>query len=309
MSDNDSNSQAHSAFREARLKAMLRDVWSAFQQQPNHLLAYDEVRQQLHATGGVYRGLQQVPVAQIVGSVNRYRDFDRIFLPRQGGTEQRWTSVGRAHFDQVDLPPVKLYRLGEVYFVVDGHHRVSVARMLGQDFIDAEVHEVQVRVPLTANINPRDLEIIGEKADFLIKTRLDETRPHVDFNMTIPGGYGVLLDHIDTHRYFQSVQWNREFSTDEAAMHWCDDVYLPMVQSIENSEILKVFPRKTAGDLYVWLIEHQYYLREQFGSEVTAQQAVSSFRERFAPPLFKRIWKWISHHILRRIETPFGKLD
>lgn len=296
------------AFREARLKATLRGLWSAIQRRPNQLLAYDDVRQRLHVTGGVFRGLQSVPIAQIVGSVNRFRDFDRLFLPLQGRTEERWKSIGRAHFDDVSLPPVKLYRLGDAYFVVDGHHRVSVARLLGQEFIDAEVHETQVRVPIKADITPRDLEVIGEKTDFLTATRLDESRPSVDFTMTISGGYSLLLEHIETHRYYLCIEWQRDVGMEEAAAHWCDEVYLPMVHTIEESGILKEFSGRTAGDLYVWLIEHQYYLREQFGSDVDVPETVQHFSERYNPQPLKRFWHWLLHDVLK-VQPDLRRLD
>lgn len=285
--------RARMAFRQARGKAFLRQMWASLQRRPNRLLAYDEVRDKLHAGGAVYRGHQAVRVSQIVGSVNRYKDFDRAFLPSQSHTEQRWERVGRAYYEDIDLPPVKLYKIGEVYFVVDGNHRVSVARELGQEFIDAEVQEVRVRVPITADIDPQDLEIIGEKTDFLARTRLDETRPKVQIELTIPGGYHLLLEHIEVHRYLQSKEWKREFSFQEAAAQWCDQVYLPLVKVIRETGILKEFPGHTEGDLYVWVIEHQYYLRERFGAGVSLQEAARSFATQFTERFLRRVWNGV----------------
>ena len=134
MSENNSNTflKARMAFGRARAKSLLGRLWAAIHNRPHELLAYDEVKEHLHASGPVYRGLQTVPISQIVGSVNRYRDFDRAFLPAKAHTEGRWESIGRAHFQNINLPPVKLYKIGDVYFVVDGNHRVSVAREMGQ---------------------------------------------------------------------------------------------------------------------------------------------------------------------------------
>lgn len=308
MDSDDTFSQTQMAFREARVKAMLRELWSAIQGRPNYLLAYDEVRQKLHALGGVYRGLKSVPIRQIVGSVNRYRDFDRVFLPRQARTEERWKSIGRAHFDEVSLPPVVLYQLGDAFFVVDGNHRVSVARQMGQEFIDAEVHEVQARVPIGADIDPHELDLIHEQTHFLERTHLNETRPNADLTMTIPGGYELLLQHIETHQYFQHIQLNRQIDFEEAAQHWCDEVYLPMLQAIDDSHILEEFSRHTAGDLYVWLIEHQYYLRERFGPGVGLQETIRSFTQRYTPQLLKRFWNWVRLDVLR-IDPDLRRLD
>ncbi len=306
MSDDNALLRAQIVFR--RAKAIMRRLWAALQRRPNQLLAYDEVRKHLHSGGPVYRGLQTVAISKIAGSVNRYRDFDRTFLPSQAKTEDRWESIGRAHFEQVNLPPVQLYKIGDVYFVADGNHRVSVARELGQEFIDAEVREVRVRVPLTAEVDPRDLEIIGEKADFLAQTHLDETRPEVEFTLTIPGGYDLLLEHIRTHRYLQSTEWKREFGWEEAAAQWCDQVYMPMVEAIRSSGILKEFPGHTEGDLYIWLIEHQYYLRERYGIGISLQDTVRSYASQFTVRTFKRLWRWLLRAVLR-VEPDLDRLD
>ena len=83
---------------------------------------------------------------------------------------ERWQKVDRAFYQDVNLPPVVLYKVGEVYFVVDGHHRVSVAREQGQTFIDAEIRECATRVNITPNIRTEDLEILGTKVNFLERT-------------------------------------------------------------------------------------------------------------------------------------------
>jgi hypothetical protein len=308
MSNGNTFLLAQMAFGRARAKAMMGQLWATIQRRPNRLLAYEEVRKYLHPGGQVYRGLRAVPISQIVGSVDRYRDFDRAFLPRQTHTEARWESVGRAYFDQVNLPPIKLYKIGEAYFVVDGNHRVSVARELGQEFIDAEVREVHVRVPLTPDVDPRSLEIIGEKSEFLTETRLDELRPGVEFSLTIPGGYGLLLEHIGMHRYLQSVEWNREFGLEEAATQWCDQVYTPMVQAIRQSRILRDFPGHTVGDLYIWLIEHQYFLQERYHSRISALEVARSFTDQFTAKIVKRFWHWLLRRVLK-IEPDISRLD
>src|SRR5207249_10794535 len=111
-------------------------------------LSFEEVQRALPIHGQVYKGIQQVPLADIVGSVDRYQDFDRHFLPTQSFTRPRWESVDIANLTDVTLPPVQLYRVGDVYFVKDGNHRVSVAKEKGMEFIDAEVIECPTTVPL-----------------------------------------------------------------------------------------------------------------------------------------------------------------
>src|SRR5512141_2820041 len=159
--------QAQADFQRARFKAFMNKVWGALSGQPATLLSYDEIKEKLHVGGPIYRGVKTVRVDQIVGSLNRYQDFDRVFLPKYNELEQRWTSVNRAFYRDISLPPVVLYKVGEIYFVVDGHHRVSVAREQGQIFIEAEVRECATRVNITPGIRPEDLEILGSKVNFL----------------------------------------------------------------------------------------------------------------------------------------------
>jgi hypothetical protein len=103
-------------------------------------------------------------VEQIAGSLNRYHEFDRAFLPKEDQLASRWQKVDRAFYQDVHLPPVVLYKVGEVYFVVDGHHRVSVAREQGQEFIEAEVRECATRVNITPDIKPKTLKSSAQKS-------------------------------------------------------------------------------------------------------------------------------------------------
>ncbi len=138
----DLSHRAQADFSRARLKSFLRRVRSIVSGEPRTLLSYDDVRAQLHIGGPIYRGVQTVRVDAIAGSLNRYHQFDRAFLPVENELAARWESVDRAFYRDVGLPPILLYKVGDVYFVVDGHHRVSVAREQGQEFIDAEVPRV-----------------------------------------------------------------------------------------------------------------------------------------------------------------------
>ena len=158
-----------------------------------------------------------------------------------------------------------LYKVGQVYFVVDGHHRVSVAREQGQDFIDAEVRECATRVNITPDLKPEDLEILGEKVHFLERTRLDSLRPKAKIRLTVPDGFDRMLEHIAVHRYFMGIDLQRDISEEEAVTHWYDTVYLPIAKVIRSSKILEEFPGKTEGDLYLWALDHQHYLAEQEG--------------------------------------------
>lgn len=260
MSEMLSSMRAQADYNAARTKASFRDLLAFLTGRRNDLLAFDEVREKLRIGGPIYRGVQSVRLAQIVGSVNRYNEFDRAFLPTQAHTASRWQRVSRAWYEEVSLPPVLLYQVGDIYFVVDGNHRVSVARELGQDFIDAEVRECQVRVPVTPDLEPDDLEVLGAAVEFLERTGLDRVRPGAVITVTILGGYERMLEHIAVHRYFMGLDFQRPVSETEAVEHWYDTVYQPVVEVVRRSDILKAFPRRTEADFYLWVMDHRHYL-------------------------------------------------
>ena len=271
-------------FRRARMQSFFNMLRAALSGQRQRLLAFDEVREKLHLGGPVYRGLQSVPLDKIIGSVNRYRDFDHLFLPTQSHTEDRWRRINRAWYEEIDLPPVMLYKVGEVYFVVDGNHRVSVARDRGQQFIDAEVREVESRVPVTAGMQPDDLERLGERVEFLERTQLDRWYPEAVIKPTVLGGYERLLEHIAVHRYFMGIDQGRSISEEDAVRHWYETLYLPVVQVVERSEVLEELPGRTATDFYLWTMDHLHFLRSheggvEAGPGQAAQDLIETMRD------------------------------
>jgi hypothetical protein len=287
-------------YREARSKAWRRAVRAWVTGQSNRLLSFDEVKHKLHLGGPIYRGRRTVPVRNIVGSVNRYQDFDRAFLPRDGVNATRWKAINRAFYHFQDLPPVQLYQVGDVYFVLDGHNRVSVAREHGVEYVDADVLEVNSRVPITPDVKAEDLELLGEYEDFLERTQLDRLRPEQNVVLTVAGGYQQLLEHIAVHRYFMGHDQKREVTEPEAVAHWYDAVYVPVAQIIRRRRILDEFPGRTEADLYLWLMDHLYYLRQRRGRvdavdpEAAAQQFADDYGKRSMRNLRRRLYRTFS---------------
>jgi hypothetical protein len=145
----DLNEQVDADFTRARRRARLRAVMARIRREhaPNRLLSFDDVRRELVANNRLQRGTRVVEVDEIVGSVGRWRDFDRSFLPARASVGQRWKCIDRAFQRGEELPPVELYKLEEAYFVVDGHHRVSVARYHDVPTLEAAVADFHPELP------------------------------------------------------------------------------------------------------------------------------------------------------------------
>ena len=154
------SSRVHSDFNHARFQALLSRIWNILLGQPTELLSFDEIKSRLRIGGSVYRGIKAIKLEQIIGSLNRHHEFDRAFRPFRSVSLERWGSVNRAFYEEIGLPAIVLYKVGEVYFVVDGHHRVSVVRKQGQVFIDADVSEFNTGVKVTTNVKMKDLELL-----------------------------------------------------------------------------------------------------------------------------------------------------
>jgi hypothetical protein len=266
-------------FEDIYTKAFFKRILALLlgQKEKTRLLSFDDVRQKIRCHDESYAGMRTVPVAAIRGSVGRFKDFDREFLPVKRGSKERWRRIDEAYYEDIVLPPVQLYKVGDIYFVKDGNHRVSVAKERGIAYIDAEVIETRCKVPLPANIQAEDLEEAGAHAFFLDWSQLDQLRPDHNLRVTVPGGYHDLEEHINVHRYSMQQQSEHEVALWDAVTGWYDDVYMSIVCMIREDKILDRFPKRTETDLYLWIMDHLYDLRRQYGDEIEPEQAVEDF--------------------------------
>ncbi len=262
-------------FKKARSKAALQRFWAGIRGKSLDLLPYDEISAKLKAFNKVDRGLQSVRLKDIVGSVGRNEDFDRNFSPLNDADIIRWASVKTAmtSLNSTGLPPVSLYKIGEAYFVLDGNHRVSIAREMGLDMIEAYVTELYTRVPVSASITPEELQNKATYVEFLEQTRLDLIIPGIDFSLSRADTYPLLAEHIDVHRYYMGQEQAREIPYEEAALDWYEKVYQPVVEMINSSGLREEFPRLTVTDLYLWVLDQQSILQEALGIPIRTGHA------------------------------------
>ena len=254
-------------------KAYKRGFWSRIikrlKGETTQLLPFDEVRDRFPLEGQHYLGLKTIPIDHIVGSLGRYRDFDRAFLPVRRHIKNRWIKIDEAWLGNVELPPVDLYKIGEIYFVKDGNHRVSVARENGQEFIDAYVTEIVIPVQLSINTSIGDLERKGAYSDFLTKTGIKDYFPDVDLELKSGNYYERKYQHIDDHfNYLKSVS-DGNTSYQQAVTSWYKHIYLPIVEEVEKSGIVDDFKGFSLADFYLWIMEYQFLLKHAYQDDDT----------------------------------------
>jgi hypothetical protein len=277
-------------FSNARQQAFIEEWLSFFTGRPNDLLSFEEVRQNLRLQDSSYKGLQNIEVDKIVGSVGRYRDFTRRFLPKSNTTEERWRRVDAVAHDQ-GYPPIDVFKVGDVYFVRDGNHRVSVARAHKAETIEAYVIEYKTAVPVEKDDDLDDILLKLERTKFLAQTQLDQLRPDHQIVLTEPGRYHLLMEHIAFHKYLKETELSREISYEEAVTSWHDTVYMPIVVEILRSGVLNDTPERTEADLYTWLLLH----RAEFDQELKALGYVPT----------EELIEWLKRE---RATNPFARL-
>ena len=219
--------------------------WKAYRRRAR-AKSFAEEQSEKAAYDAKERGTRPVPLAQIVGSVGRYHDFDGEFRLRQHLPADKLEHVKRLMKGGVSLPPVKLYQIKDEYYVLDGNHRVAAAKELGWDAIEACIIEFLPSPTTLENI------IYREKAEFLEQTGLRD-----EFELTEVGQYAYLSEQIRQHQQFLE-QAGTQTPLPCAAADWFHTIYLPLVTLIQKNHILDAFPQRTLTDLYTYMSSHQW---------------------------------------------------
>ncbi len=229
-----------------RLVARLRDEETA------ELLPLDEVARRLRRFEQHYVGIRSIPVDGIVGTVDRGRDFDRGFLPRRPEIRTRWQRLERA-FPEGSFPPIVAYEVDGSYFLVDGHHRVALAKQRGMAQIDAEVTRLRTRYPLPPKADIGRIIHTEQERTFMEASGLERARPESKIELSRPHGYLELLEQVRVHGYHLMKERGRALSDDEIAGDWYDWLYLPLIEAAHAAGLPELLPEATDGDLFLWL--------------------------------------------------------
>jgi hypothetical protein len=271
----DLHEQSERDFSRARRKAFLRRIGAYLRRDPasNQLLSFDEVKGALGVVSQNYLGLREVPVAKIIGSVGRHRDFDRTFLPSKPDLSTRWRRIDEIMHRAEELPPVSLYKIGDAYFVQDGNHRVSVARQQGVEMIDAEVVELRSRVPVDSALTARDLLHKLEHRHLLERLPIDRVLPEIKVELSDIADYRRLATYIEAHGFRTSQLWKRYVSPEEVLGDWYEYHYRPVAEMIREERVLDAFPDRTELDLYLWIVNHRERLALEARDEKISPRA------------------------------------
>ncbi len=266
-------------FEKAKTRAKLNEILMKIYLGSNELFSLDEVKLLTKSYAYRYRGIMSIPLSKIKGSEGRYLDFDREFLPKHEGIRTKWENMVDFIDKESKIPPILVYKVGDSYIVRDGNHRVSVAKNMGLEYIDAEVIEMVTKFPIK-ELSEKELLLADAYNMFLEETKFDKVFPNVHIRLTNPWGYITLIEHINTYRYFLGEKLGREVSMEEAIKDWYENLFLKVTSLIKKKKINNHFPNRTVEDLYIWIMDHWHYLKENTKNPlISIAEAIDSFEK------------------------------
>jgi hypothetical protein len=271
-------------FVRARRRASYARLLARLRREPDdvaQILPYEEVVQALGFVSERSLGLQVVKLDQILGSVDRGRDFDRRFRPTSGRVRSRWEHIAAATRRGEAMPPVDLLKIGEIYFVRDGHHRVSVARALGHADIDAYVTEVTTRVGADRTITVEDLPLKSLERLFFERVPLPEPA-RSEIELPDPWDYAVLAEGVEAWGFRAGQERHELLDRRETARLWLETEYRPVVAMLREAGLIRDL---TETEAYMGIAGERYRLMRthRWDDEVLQRVIEGGKRRRRSP--------------------------
>ncbi len=259
--------RAPSSFDRARRRSAYRRLANVVRREAApDLLSLEEATKRLRPFERRYVGLRPILLRNVVGTDSRGGDFDRDFLPRRPDVGLRWRQVERAYPDG-DFPPIVVYQLGDAYFVLDGHHRVAIARQRRMETIDAEVTELRARWHLRPDADIVELIHAEQQRIFMEESGLDRTRPELCIDFSRPVGYIELLETIQLHGYHAMLAAGKALDPAEISADWFEQVYEPTIAAIRREKLDLAYPEATEADLFLCVWQRRRELMPDVGCQ------------------------------------------
>lgn len=240
-------------------------------------LSFTDAVEALGRRGERRRGLQVIPVEQIVGSVDKVRDFDRRFRPTSDRSRQRWEQISRKTREGHSFPPIEVYQLGNLYFVSDGHHRVSVARAMGTREIEANVTEIETVIDTDGIGGRHDLDAKNWGLRFLRRVPLTGHR-RAAISVTDPTDYHRLAEMIEAWATRLMHAEGSYFDADTMARRWFDEEYTPVLELIDQAGVRG--PDETGADAYIRVAGERYRLLREHDWNTDVLEAIKQQQAR-----------------------------
>lgn len=272
---------------------MMSDMRRRRRSECGDLLEFEEVRRRLQLGPRRDIGTDEIPVAQVIGSVGRTHEFDGCFRPRTARLRKVIAEIKQAKPNAADSA-ILVYQVDHAYFVVDGHKRLSLAVEEGRELIDAEVGRFSSRFHVSSGATMDEIRATEREHRFRQLTGLDLAVPDVRFPLSDVDGYLDLEESVKAHAYDFSKSEGRLVPPQEAARHWYDFVYRAAVKIALDSGVAGLLTSSTEPELFL-MVRHGSHGQMEHGWRVSpafAERTVDRLRAsapRGVPAVLSRV--------------------
>jgi hypothetical protein len=246
-------------FLRARRRQVLGRLVQRLRREPddvNLILPFDEVVAALGQVGEQRLGLRTIPLSRIVGSVDSMRDFDRLFRPTSSRVRERWERLALAQRRGESIPPIDVYQVGDLYFVADGHHRVSIALATGQKTIDAYVTEVLTAVPADGIRHRSDL--LFKSYELLFRSRVKlQPQAYAKINVSDPWSYAELGEAVEAWGFRLMQHEHKFYDREQVSRRWFAEEFIPVVRMLHSADLVG---SNTDAEAYLIVASERYRL-------------------------------------------------
>ena len=292
------------------------------------LVDFSAIEKNVHVYTLKARGIQAIPIDKIIGSLGRYLDFSETLLPKRTDGSSRYEYIKSLMEKGINLEPIQVYQMLDNYFIIDGHHRVAVAKNeFKAKYIDADVTEIKFDFELSKDKNytfdsestKKFLIKLEENAfqkatmftkKFLIKLEENAFQKATMLNnkilihplkVTELKSYAILnqeiLDFKENYNNGELLKKSIMF----VSYKWYAERFLPAVELMEEEKILSKFANRTYTDLYVWIQKHKYFLSQRAGHDVGFDFTAHDFMEKYKDKKFLDIIPSIFTDIIKNL--------
>jgi len=246
-------------FLRARRRQVLGRLVQRLRREPddvNLILPFDEVVAALGRVGEQRLGLRTIPLARVVGSVDSMRDFDRLFRPTSSRVRERWERLALAQRRGESIPPIDVYQVGDLYFVADGHHRVSIALTTGQKTIDAYVTEVLTAVPADGIRHRSDL--LFKSYELLFRSRVKlQPQAYAKIKVSDPWSYAELGEAVEAWGFRLMQHEHKFYDREQVSLRWFAEEFTPVVRMLHSADLVG---SNTDAEAYLIVASERYRL-------------------------------------------------
>ena len=278
--NDDKLTQVENDYNFARRKARFEAIFSAFGWKNTGLFSLYEVTALIRPISETYKGVHPIAIDHIIGSENRYMDFSYDFMPKNDHLKSRWKHLDLVLKKNEEFPPISVYEINGWYFVRDGNHRVSVAKINGVKYIDAEIVVLNSMIKISPDMTIPELKkkAVNYERNRFLQQYTPSYIPMGDIVFTGVGSYADLVQHILVHKYFANEKLNYELTFEEGAKSWYINVYKPILDAIREEKLLSEFPGHTEGDVYLYLVKRWDEDKKE-NIEISAKQTAEKIKK------------------------------